>query len=130
MPPLRFSSVANVCDQGLDIGGIEVVIQYGISRDVPTALQRGGRGGRGSAGKAIFLIMYEPWVKTIDLEAVRVETASDPDHPNIPELRIDSTKQARTGVAMIKITQQTEECLRRLFATYLNDQAPNGMYLH
>ncbi|KAH9014989.1 II DNA helicase [Lactarius pseudohatsudake] len=113
---------------GLDIGDIEIVIQYGITRDVPTALQRGGRGGRSSTGEAIFLIMYEPWVKTIDLKAVIVETASDPDHPNVPKLTKHSTKQARTGVAMIKVIQQNEECLRRLFATYLNDQAPDALY--
>ncbi|KAH8993095.1 P-loop containing nucleoside triphosphate hydrolase protein [Lactarius deliciosus] len=69
---------------GLDIGDIEIVIQYGITRDVPTALQQGGRGGRSSTGEAIFLIMYEPWMKTIDLEATIVEIASDPDHPNDP----------------------------------------------
>jgi ERCC4-related helicase len=128
MPPLHLSSVANFCDQGLDIGDIEIVIQYGVTRDVPMALQRGGRGGRSSIGEAIFLIMYEPWVKTINLEAVTVETVSDPNHPNIPKLTIHSTKQARTGVTMIKIIQRTEECLRRLFATYLNDQTPDGMY--
>ncbi|KAH9160732.1 II DNA helicase [Lactarius sanguifluus] len=114
--------------RGLDIEDIEIVIQYGITRDVPTALQRGGRGGRSSTGEAIFLIMYEPWVKTIDLKAVRVEASSDPDHPNVPKLTAHSTKQARTGVAMIKVIQQNEECLRRLFATYLNDQAPDGKY--
>jgi ERCC4-related helicase len=129
MPPLLYSSVANVYDQGLDIGDIEIVIQYGITQDVPTALQRGGRGGRSSIGEAIFLIMYEPWVKTIDIETVRVETVSDPDHPNVPKLTIHSTKQARTGVAMIKVVQKTEECLRKLFATYLNDQTPDGIYL-
>ncbi|KAH9058861.1 hypothetical protein EDB87DRAFT_849740 [Lactarius vividus] len=72
--------------------------------------------------------MYEPWVKMINLEAVRVETASDPDHPNVPTLTIDSTKQARTGIAMIKTIQKTEECLRRLYATYLNDQAPYALH--
>ena len=121
--------MANVCNQGLDIGDIEVVIQYGITRDVPTALQRGGRGGRNSTGEALFLIMYEPWAKTIDLSAVDFDTVSDPDHPNVPKLTTHSTKQARTGVAMVKIIQQTE-CLRKLFATYLNDKAPDGMYSH
>ena len=68
-------------------------------------------------GEAIFLIMYEPWVKTIDLGAVRVEAASDPDHPNVLKLTTHSTNQARTGVAMLKIIQQTEH------------QALDGMYL-
>ena len=72
--------------------------------------------------------MYEPWVKTTDLGAVRVEAVSDPDHPNVSKLTTDSTKHARTGVAILKINQQTEQCLQQQFATYLNDQAPDGMY--
>jgi hypothetical protein len=125
-----FISIANIygCWKGLDILDIEVVVQYGITRDVPTALQRGGRGGRNPTGKAIFLIMYEPWVKSIDLAAVEGDTASDPDHPNVPKLTAQSTKQARTGVAMIKIIQLEQECLRQLFASYLNDTAFDGMY--
>ncbi|KAI9436004.1 hypothetical protein H4582DRAFT_2079138 [Lactarius indigo] len=113
---------------GLNIEDIEIIIQYGITQDVPTALQRGGWGGRSSTGEAIFLIMYEPWVKTIDLKAVSVETVSDPDHPNVSKLTTHSTKQARTGIAMIKVIQQNEQCLRRLFATYLNDQAPDALH--
>ena len=73
--------------------------------------------------------MYEPWAKSIDLAAVKVDTVSDPDHPNIPKLTVHSTKQARTGVAMLKIIQLKQECLRQLFATYLKDTTFNGMYL-
>jgi len=114
--------------QGLDIPDIEVVVQYGITREVPTALQRGGRGGRSPTGKAIFLLMYEPWVKTIDLAAVDVDTVSDPDHPNVPKLTVHSTKLARTGVAMVKIIQLKQECLRRLYADYLNNMTLDGTY--
>ena len=126
----KFFAVANTyrCWQGLDISDIEIVIQYGITREVPTTLQRGGRGGRSPTGEAIFLIMYEPWVKSIDLTAVEVDTSSDPDHPNIPKLTIHSSKQGRTGVAMIKIIQSEQECLRALYAAYLKDETEDGMY--
>ena len=67
-------------------------------------------------------------MKSIDLAAVKVDTALDPDHPNIPKLTSHSTKQGRTGIAMIKIIQLEQECLRRLFAAYLNDETCNGMY--
>ncbi|KAH9011631.1 II DNA helicase [Lactarius pseudohatsudake] len=113
---------------GLDIPDIEVVVQYGITREVPTALQRGGRGGRRPTGAAIFLLMYEPWVKSIDPAAVEVDTASDPDHPNVPKLTVHSTKQARTGIAMIKIIQREQECLRQLFADYLNDTSLDALH--
>ncbi|KAH9011588.1 hypothetical protein EDB84DRAFT_1445095 [Lactarius hengduanensis] len=98
-------------------------------------LDGGGGGGRGSSGplsrerkkeSGEDIQRYE--LSTIDLKAVIVETASDPDHPNVPKSTKHSTKQARTGVAMIKVIQQNEECLRRLFATYLNDQAPDALY--
>ena len=74
--------------------------------------------------------MYEPWVRSIDLSTVEVDTVSDPDHPNVPKLTNQSTKQARTGVAMIKIIQLEQECLRRLFANYLGDVASDGMCLY
>ncbi|KAI9442063.1 P-loop containing nucleoside triphosphate hydrolase protein [Lactarius psammicola] len=112
---------------GLDIPDIDIVIQYGITRDVPTALQRGGRGGRSPMGKAIFLLMYEPWVMTIDLSTVGVDTVSDPDHPNIHKLTPHSTKQARTGVTIIKIVQLEQECLRQLYADYLNDTSIDAL---
>ena len=100
-----------------------------MTRDVPTTLQRSGRGGRSLTGEAIFLLMYEPWAKSINLAAAEVDTTSDPDHPNIPKLTIHSTKQAHTGVAMLKIVQFEQECLRQLFATYLKDTMSHGMYL-
>ena len=56
--------------------------------------------------------MYEPWVKSIDLSTIEVDTVSDPDHPNVPKLTNQSMKQARTGVAIIKIIQLEQECLR------------------
>ena len=72
--------------------------------------------------------MYEPWVKSIDLATIEVDTSSDLDHPNIPKLTKHSTKQGRTGVAMIKIVQLEHECLCKLFATYLKDNTADGTY--
>ena len=71
--------LANESAQGLDIPDIEIVVQYGISRDVPATLQRGSRGGRGSK-EALFLIMYEPWVDEIDLLEILFNHDLNPDH--------------------------------------------------
>jgi hypothetical protein len=114
--------------QGLDIPDIVIVIQYGITHNVPTTLQQGGQGGSSPTSQAIFLLMYKPWVKTIDLAAVEVDAALDPDHPNVPKLTIHSTKKAQTGITMLKIIQLEKKCLQKLFATYLRDTAPDGMY--
>ncbi|KAF8256917.1 P-loop containing nucleoside triphosphate hydrolase protein [Lactarius quietus] len=121
-----FSNPHGQC-RGLDIPDIEVVIQYGITRDVPTTLQRCGRAGRSPMGKAIFLLMYEPWVMKINCNAVEAEAVSDPDHPNVPKLTQHSKKQARTGVAMIKVVQLEQKCLRQMFAAYLNDVACDAL---
>ena len=103
-----------------------MVIQYGVSRGVPTTLQRGGRGGRNETGQAIFLIMYEPWVMNIDLSAIDF-SVFDPDHPNVTKLNKFSNKQERTGIAMVKIVQsEGKECLRRMNAQYLADNTLDG----
>lgn len=104
--------------------GYRRVIQYGIPRDVPTTLQRGGRGGRTKSAQALFLIMYEPWLSKIDLSTISF-SISDPDHPNVEQLCKNSTKQARTGIAIIKILQSTH-CLRKMFVDYLGDEASDG----
>lgn len=114
--------------KGLDIPDIEIVVQYGIRHNVLTALQQGGWAGHSPTGEAIFLLMYEPWVKSIDLATVEVDTVSDPDYPNIPKLTKHSTKQGRTGVAMVKIIQLKQECLCKLFAAYLKDNTADGRY--
>jgi len=116
--------ISNDHKQGLDIPDIEAVIQYGIPRDVPTALRRGGRSGRSKTGQAIFLIMYEPWVMDVDLSVVDF-TVSDPDHPIVMKLSKTSNKQERTGMAMIKIIQ-SKGCLRNAYAQYLEDTSPDG----
>ncbi|KAH9022119.1 hypothetical protein EDB85DRAFT_1895384 [Lactarius pseudohatsudake] len=114
---------------GLNIPDVEVIVQYGITREVPTALQQGGWGGCRPTGTAIFLLMYKPWVKSIDPATVEVDTASDLDHPNVPKLTVHSTKQARTGIAMIKIIQREQECLHQLFADYLNDTSLDDLHM-
>ena len=121
--------LANESAQGLDIPDIEIVVQYGISRDVPTTLQRGGRSGRGSKD-ALFLIMYESWVDKIDLLEILFNHDLDPDHPNVKELSQHSNKRAQLGLAMIKIIQLDETCLRLLFAVYLSDQSLQGLPFH
>ena len=113
--------------QGLDISGVKIVVQYGIPRDIPNALQRGGRGGRSTEDPAIFLIMYEPWALEIDLSDVPKAFANDPDSPVVEELTAYSNKMDRTGYAMLFIIQAFWFCLRAYFAEYLGDNSDDGM---
>jgi len=105
---------------GLDVADIDVVIQYGVPRDVSTTLQRGGRGGRTKTAEAIYLIMYEPWVMNIDLSNIKFNV-SDPDHPTVEKLSKTSNKQERTGIGVLKIIQSAD-CLRMMYANYLGDK--------
>ncbi|KAF9525193.1 P-loop containing nucleoside triphosphate hydrolase protein [Crepidotus variabilis] len=113
--------------QGLDVLDIEVVIQYGITRDVPTTLQRGGRGGRNSSSHAIFLILYEPWVLDINTSSLLDLSLIDPDYPNAGKLDKSSSKVARTGIAMIRMVQSTDCCIRTMWADYLGDKTPSAL---
>jgi hypothetical protein len=71
--------------------------------------------------------MYEPWVMDIDLSTINF-TFTDPDHPNVEKLGKNSTKQARTGIAMIRIVQSVDDCFRGMSADYLGDKAQDGMW--
>ena len=70
--------------------------------------------------------MHEPWVQKIDCSVVDVDTLTDPDQPIVSKLSVHSTKQDRTGIAMIMIIQQDKKCLRELFANYLQDKSVDG----
>lgn len=63
---------------------------------------------------------------TIDLSAIDF-VVTDPDQPNVAKLTKSSTKQARTGIAMIRIVQSQKECTRAMFANYLTDDSPEGI---
>ena len=97
------------CWQGLDIPDIAIIFQYGIMCDVLTTLQQAGWGDHSPTSKAIFLPMYEPWVKLIDLSTIEANMVSNPDHPNIPKLTKYSTKEEHTGIAMIQIVQLEQD---------------------
>lgn len=112
--------------KGVDIAGVKAVIQYGIPSNVPEGLQRGSRCGRSTSELSIFLIMYEPWVKELDLGLVSLEARmADPDCPMAGTLTPSSTKRDRTGY-MIVLIIQTLVCLRLLFARYLMDHSDEG----
>lgn len=101
------------------------MVQYGVPRDVPNTLQRGGRAGRSSPHRALFLLMYESWALDVDLSEISVDIVSDPDHPLLEALTQYTSKQDRTGWAMLYILQIVI-CLRILFAEYLGDHASDG----
>lgn len=73
----------------------------------------------------LFLIMYEPWVLDVKLDTLILDPA-DPDQPlvhcGITSDKRNSSKQDRTGRAMVQLVQSTT-CLHKFFSQYLNDSS-------
>ncbi|KAJ7208369.1 P-loop containing nucleoside triphosphate hydrolase protein [Mycena pura] len=103
---------------GLDVGGIDVVIDYGVPRTQSTAIQRGGRAGR-RGQISVYLVMAEPWAFTASIDAADPDSA-DPDRPISGQLVKNSRKPERTGLAMV-LYVRTVLCLRKTIAQYLAD---------
>ena len=116
-------------ESGIDFNRVDLVCQYGIAADGTKLLQRGGRGGRNPNDKSIFLVMYEPWVKELDLSNIpAAKFAEDPDRPFIISSSKRQPKTERTGCFCISLVQSAT-CIRRLFADYLGDSSFEGISL-
>lgn len=114
--------------QGLDVRGVDGVIQYGICTEVPENFQRGGRGGRDRDGFSFFLMMVEPWATSADLTAINDKLNDDPDRPLTVSMKKTPPKQERCGIASLRIAQ-SPECIRAQFARYFDDTSPEGKLL-
>jgi superfamily II DNA/RNA helicase len=81
--------------QGLDVQGIEIVVQYGVSRvDIATLWQRFGRGARGLREHAFVIILAESKFS----DAVRMQT-----HEAAQKAAEKAAqKRAETGLADVK----------------------------
>ncbi|KII83572.1 hypothetical protein PLICRDRAFT_119303, partial [Plicaturopsis crispa FD-325 SS-3] len=109
---------------GLDIPGIERVLQYGLTTNGTDSVQRAGRGGRDSTTCALFLVMAEPWAYDIEIEAD--DEDPDPDKPHMPKPKDGNrSKQDRIGRASLAYVQSSG-CLRQFWASYLSDHSETG----
>jgi hypothetical protein len=74
-------------------------------------------------------MMYEDWVDNLDVSEVPPdELEEDPDRPFQLAYKKFPTKEERTGIHSIQTLQTANRCcLRKSFATYLNDTTPTGM---
>ena len=104
---------------------ITCVIQYGMCKDIPNLVQRGGLGGHSTSTFAIFLILYEPWAMTLDL-TLSTHDLDDPDQP-LQAITKTSKKPERTGMAMYQLIQ-SPSCIRQFLASYLSDGTSTGMH--
>ncbi|KAJ7449385.1 P-loop containing nucleoside triphosphate hydrolase protein [Mycena galericulata] len=96
---------------GLDVGGIDAVIDYGDPREKPTAIQRGGRCRH--RGQMALLSAVDP-------------ESNDPDRPISSRLLVNAKKPARAGLAMILFVR-SETCLREMIASYLVDKSRDAL---
>jgi hypothetical protein len=104
-------------------------------------IQTSGRGGRTADSHALFVVLVEPWVYTLDTGNgdeefdggedrdinPRIKDAfRDPDEPVAPPLNnTRPTKQNRVGWASVSC-YQCDICVRNHYVQYLNDPSPDG----
>jgi superfamily II DNA/RNA helicase len=117
--------------QGVDFRKLTRVIQYGICADQCDNIQRGGRTGRDLNDWGLFLMMFEDWVDEVDISEVPAEELDeDPDRPFELTYKKYPTKLERTGIHSIQTLQSSNKnCLRKIFAEYLNDSTSTGMFI-
>src|SRR6266446_2858058 len=90
------------------------------------ALQRGSRALRVSKEWALFVVFFEAWALTIN-ENEYTGDVLDPDRPR-KDLRISSRRAERAPLSGIQLVQ-SKTCLRRFYASYLNDTSPEGFFI-
>ncbi|KAF8432233.1 P-loop containing nucleoside triphosphate hydrolase protein, partial [Boletus edulis BED1] len=119
----RILHVTAGASTGLDIRGVQIVIQYGTCQNMAEMIQRAGRAVRDPSMHGLFLVMFEPWALNVKLEN-EASISDDPDQPINRVVKKNSSKQERTGHAMIRYIKSAT-CLRKCFSKYLNDQNPS-----
>ena len=72
---------------------------------------------------ALFVLFYEAWALEIK-ETDYSGDMSDPDRPR-NDLRLASRRPERAPLSAIQLVQ-SKTCLRRFFASYLDDTLPEG----
>jgi hypothetical protein len=116
---------------GLNLRGLAVAIVYGVTRDVASLLQRGGRVGRTEEAEALVLVIYEPWIRTAEIPPSLCDPLSLPNPDQaLVTVPVDKkpTKQQRTGVAVYYLFRNPALCLHRFFhPEYLNDTSQQAL---
>lgn len=95
----------------------------GLPSTTVDTLQRGGRALRVSRDWALFVLFYEAWALVIKEDEYTGDVL-DPDRPR-KDLRISSRRAERAPFSGIRLVQ-SKTCLRRFFASYLNDTLLEG----
>lgn len=106
----------------MDFPDVEIVCNAGLTNAVEI-LQRSGRVGRRDGDLGLFIIFYEDWVHNISLEDFQYGEADDPDRPRS---FLKPTSQVRDRISYSSVALLKSKCLRKFFATYLNDDSPYG----
>ena len=103
---------------------------YGICSDGTKTIQRGGHASRNPEDKALFLMVFENWVNTVDVSEVPADKLDeDPDRPFDVSGKKYPIKMEWTGIFSMSLLQDGTRCIRRMFADYLGDHSPNGLCL-
>ncbi|KAH0831172.1 hypothetical protein J3R83DRAFT_13749 [Lanmaoa asiatica] len=116
-------STAGAATVGLDIQGVQIVVQYGICKNMAEMIQRAGHAVRDPNLTGLFLVMVETWAIELGLGNSNDKAEANRDKPYAGLVKMNSSKQDRTSIASLQFVQ-SKTCLREFFAGYLGDNSP------
>lgn len=118
-----FCLIASQISQGVDFPNVKIVATLGLPSTIVDALQRGGRGIRIGNEHALFVVFYEAWA--LEIGEDEFMAGDDPDRPRA-NLKLNSRAQERAPLSAIRLVR-CPTCLRKFYASYLNDQTELGL---
>jgi superfamily II DNA helicase RecQ len=107
--------------KGIDHPDVDIVCIAGLPSDAATIYQEFGRAARAKGASGFGILFYDSWAKEINLASF--SNLEDLDCPQQLPLTKRSGPQDRVGYASIALAH-SENCMRALFARYLDDSSP------
>ncbi|KAF4618102.1 hypothetical protein D9613_012643 [Agrocybe pediades] len=109
---------------GVDFPNVKIVCTAGLPTTIVDGLQRAGRAARSPGQTALFVVFFDEKVLHIS-EREFTGDVQDPDRPRT-KLTSNSDYLERAPLSGVHLVQ-TESCLRKFFAEYLDDKSPEAM---
>ncbi|KAK1217591.1 hypothetical protein PQX77_019760 [Marasmius sp. AFHP31] len=130
--PCRVLLLTTSESTGIDFLDVDIVVNVDIPLTAADAGQRRGRALRKLSKHGLFLILYEPWVRSLLLEEFEENQATFNDDPDRPRAKLDEKSNVRDCAAysMAWLLNDDTLCIRKFFKDYLEDESPSALDYH